>query len=133
VRGRGLRIVYPEGLEERALRAAALLRDQDLARPVLVGSLPAVAAITSGDRPCRNPASMPARRSAGSGQNGTAVATPSSGAQLSPTQNAVRATAGAPTSAIAATSMMRRRPDATWSRLPPRLSFGVRSGTLVVL
>ena len=44
VRGRGLRIVYPEGLEERALRAAALLRDQDLARPVLVGSLPAVAA-----------------------------------------------------------------------------------------
>jgi phosphate acetyltransferase len=44
VRGRGLRIVYPEGLEERALRAAALLRDQDLARPVLVGSVPAVAA-----------------------------------------------------------------------------------------
>ena len=44
VRGRGLRIVYPEGLEERALRAAALLRDQDLARPVLVGSAPEVAA-----------------------------------------------------------------------------------------
>jgi phosphate acetyltransferase len=44
VRGRGLRIVYPEGLEERALRAAALLRDEDLARPVLVGSGPAVAA-----------------------------------------------------------------------------------------
>ena len=44
VRGRGLRIVYPEGLEERTLRAAALLRDQDLARPVLVGSGPAVAA-----------------------------------------------------------------------------------------
>jgi phosphate acetyltransferase len=44
VRGRGRRIVYPEGLEERALRAAALLRDQDLARPVLVGSAPAVAA-----------------------------------------------------------------------------------------
>jgi phosphate acetyltransferase len=44
VRGRGLRIVYAEGLEERALRAAALLRDQDLARPVLVGSAPAVAA-----------------------------------------------------------------------------------------
>jgi phosphate acetyltransferase len=44
VRGRGLRIVYPEGLEERALRAAALLRDEDLARPVLVGSVPAVAA-----------------------------------------------------------------------------------------
>jgi len=44
VRGRGLRIVYPEGLEERAMRAAVLLRDQDLARPVLVGSGPAVAA-----------------------------------------------------------------------------------------
>jgi phosphotransacetylase len=44
VRGRGLRIVYAEGLEQRALRAAALLRDQDLARPVLVGSVPAVAA-----------------------------------------------------------------------------------------
>ena len=43
VRGRGLRIVYPEGLEERALRAAALLRDQDLARPVLVGPATAVA------------------------------------------------------------------------------------------
>ena len=44
VRGRGLRIVYPEGLEERALRAAALLRDQDLARPILVGPAPAMAA-----------------------------------------------------------------------------------------
>jgi phosphate acetyltransferase len=44
VRGRGLAIVYPEGLEERALRAAALLRDQDLARPVLLGPAPAVAA-----------------------------------------------------------------------------------------
>jgi phosphate acetyltransferase len=37
VRGQGRRIVYPEGTEERALRAAALLRDQDLARPVLLG------------------------------------------------------------------------------------------------
>jgi phosphate acetyltransferase len=44
VRGRGLRIVYPEGLEERALRAATLLRDEDLARPILVGSAPVVAA-----------------------------------------------------------------------------------------
>jgi phosphate acetyltransferase len=42
VRGRGLRIVYPEGLEERALRAAALLRDRDLARPTLVGPAAAV-------------------------------------------------------------------------------------------
>ena len=37
VKGRGLRIVLPEGLEERAQRAAALLRDQELARPVLLG------------------------------------------------------------------------------------------------
>jgi phosphate acetyltransferase len=37
VRGRGVRIVYPEGLEERALRAAALLCAEDLARPILLG------------------------------------------------------------------------------------------------
>lgn len=37
VRGKGTRIVYPEGLEERALRAAAALRDQGLARPTLLG------------------------------------------------------------------------------------------------
>jgi phosphate acetyltransferase len=44
VRGRGLRIVYAEGLEERALRAAALLRDQDLARATLVGPAALVSA-----------------------------------------------------------------------------------------
>ena len=44
VRGRGTRIVYPEGLEERAIRAAGLLRDQDLVHPVLVGPAPEVAA-----------------------------------------------------------------------------------------
>jgi phosphate acetyltransferase len=37
VRGRGARVVYPEGLEERALKAAAWLRDRDLVIPVLVG------------------------------------------------------------------------------------------------
>jgi phosphate acetyltransferase len=37
VKGRRLRIAFPEGLEERAVRAAALLRDQDLARPVVIG------------------------------------------------------------------------------------------------
>jgi phosphate acetyltransferase len=36
-RGCGSRIVYAEGLEERAMRAAALLREQDLARPILLG------------------------------------------------------------------------------------------------
>jgi phosphate acetyltransferase len=38
VKGRGVRVVLPEGLEERAQRAAVLLRDQDLARPILIGS-----------------------------------------------------------------------------------------------
>jgi phosphate acetyltransferase len=37
VRGRRIRIAYPEGTEERAIRAAALLRDQDLAAPILIG------------------------------------------------------------------------------------------------
>jgi phosphate acetyltransferase len=37
VKGRGLRVVLPEGLEERAQRAAALLRQQDLVRPILLG------------------------------------------------------------------------------------------------
>jgi phosphate acetyltransferase len=37
VRGRGMRVVYPEGLEERAQRAAAQLRREELVHPVLVG------------------------------------------------------------------------------------------------
>jgi phosphate acetyltransferase len=37
LRGRGLRVLFPEGLEERALRAARWLRDQELVSPVLVG------------------------------------------------------------------------------------------------
>src|SRR5437762_4079003 len=37
VRGRGVAIVLPEGLEERAQRAAVLLREQQLARPILLG------------------------------------------------------------------------------------------------
>ena len=47
VKGRGLRIVYPEGVEERAIRAAALLRDQELVQPVLIGPAAAVAAEAS--------------------------------------------------------------------------------------
>jgi phosphate acetyltransferase len=43
VRGRGLRVIYPEGLEERAIRAAAWLRDHDLVVPVLVGPAAGVA------------------------------------------------------------------------------------------
>ena len=42
VRGKGARIVFPEGVEERALRAAALLRDESLAQPVLVAPRAAV-------------------------------------------------------------------------------------------
>jgi phosphate acetyltransferase len=37
VKGRGARVVYPEGLEERALKAAAWLRDRELVVPVLIG------------------------------------------------------------------------------------------------
>jgi phosphate acetyltransferase len=37
VRGTGSRVVYPEGLEERALKAAAWLRDRELVVPVVVG------------------------------------------------------------------------------------------------
>jgi phosphate acetyltransferase len=44
VKGRGRRVVYPEGLEERAIRAAAFLRDGDLVRPVLVGPAASVRA-----------------------------------------------------------------------------------------
>jgi phosphate acetyltransferase len=44
VRGRGVRVVLPEGAEERAQRAAALLRDQDLAKPILLGADDAVRA-----------------------------------------------------------------------------------------
>jgi phosphate acetyltransferase len=37
VKGKGNRVVYPEGLEERAIRAARWLRDRDLVVPVLIG------------------------------------------------------------------------------------------------
>ena len=37
VKGKGVRIAYAEGTEERAIRAASILRGQDLARPILVG------------------------------------------------------------------------------------------------
>jgi phosphate acetyltransferase len=37
VRGTGARVAYADGIEERAIRAAALLRDQNLLQPVLIG------------------------------------------------------------------------------------------------
>lgn len=42
VRGRGLRIAYAEGTQERALRAAALLRDAGLVAPLLIGPAAAI-------------------------------------------------------------------------------------------
>jgi phosphate acetyltransferase len=42
VRGRGRRIVYAEGTDERAIRAAGLLRDAELARPTLLGGPAAI-------------------------------------------------------------------------------------------
>jgi len=44
VRGRGARIVYPEGHDERAQRAAALLAAEGLARPTLLGPEDAIRA-----------------------------------------------------------------------------------------
>lgn len=42
VRAKGMRIAYPEGREERALRAATLLVAGDLARPLLIGAAGAI-------------------------------------------------------------------------------------------
>jgi phosphate acetyltransferase len=42
VKGRGIRVVYPEGVEERAIRAAGWLRDNEIVTPVLIGTEPAV-------------------------------------------------------------------------------------------
>lgn len=42
LRGKQVRITLPEGVEERALRAARLLADDELARPVLIGTASAV-------------------------------------------------------------------------------------------
>lgn len=37
VKGKGSRVIYPEGLEERAILAAGWLRDRELVVPVLAG------------------------------------------------------------------------------------------------
>lgn len=42
IRGRGRRLVLPEAADERILRAARRLRDEDLARPILVGAAAAI-------------------------------------------------------------------------------------------
>lgn len=38
VRGKGRRVLYAEGIENRALKAAAILRDENLAKPILIGN-----------------------------------------------------------------------------------------------
>jgi phosphate acetyltransferase len=48
VKGKGSRVVYPEGLEERAIRAAGWLRDEGLVVPVLIGPFAAVRERASG-------------------------------------------------------------------------------------
>jgi len=42
IKGRNGRIVYPEGLEERAVRAAVALRDEGILRPTLLGDADAI-------------------------------------------------------------------------------------------
>ncbi len=44
VKGRGARVVYPDALEERAIRAARWLVDRGLVIPVLIGPAGAVRA-----------------------------------------------------------------------------------------
>lgn len=38
VRGKGLRIVYPEGVDERAIKAARQLKAEDLGHPIVLGA-----------------------------------------------------------------------------------------------
>ena len=67
VKGKGSRVVYPEGLEERAVRAAGWLRDNGLVVPVLIGPGAAVreraAALGVGLQgiEVRDPATVPRR------------------------------------------------------------------------
>jgi len=67
VKGKGRRVIYPEGREERAIRAAGWLRDHDIVVPVLIGPAGAVrekaAALGVGleDIEVRDPATDPRR------------------------------------------------------------------------
>src|SRR5512141_1093230 len=42
VKGRGMRVVYPEGAEERAIRAAGCRRGVEIVTPVVIGAEGAV-------------------------------------------------------------------------------------------
>jgi phosphate acetyltransferase len=48
IRGLGRRLALPEATDERILRAARALRDEDLARPILLGAADALARAASG-------------------------------------------------------------------------------------
>lgn len=48
VKGRGLKVVLPEGEDERILRCAQRLSEADLARPVLLGAVDAVRGLAGG-------------------------------------------------------------------------------------
>jgi len=37
VRGKGLSVVFPEGNDERIIRAARILKDEDVAQPIVLG------------------------------------------------------------------------------------------------
>jgi phosphate acetyltransferase len=67
VKGKGRRVVYPEGLEERAIRAARWLSDRGLVAPVLIGPRDGVQAkarslgVTLDGVELRDPATDPKR------------------------------------------------------------------------
>ena len=61
IRGRGLRVVFPEGADERIVAAARRIKDEGLAEPILLGGAPAgerlaaYAALYCEGRPDANP------------------------------------------------------------------------------
>ena len=61
IRGRGLRVVFPEASDERIIAAAKRLRDEGIAEPILLGSpasserLDAYGALYVDGRPGANP------------------------------------------------------------------------------
>ena len=85
--------------------------------PAATVPTPSVAAITSGERPSRNPAAIVRRNDSGSGQNGTTeAASVPPASQLFPTQNTRSTMAGAPTSASTSSKVESRRPMGTAPR-----------------
>ena len=73
-------------------------------------SVPSATPRTSGERPSRNPFTIPSFTSRGSGQNGTRRASPPDASHERPTQVAVSTAAGIPIAASATSIARRRRP-----------------------